>query len=76
MESSKFVFALQIISPILIMILKVNNRLQAPNLDLLSPVDIVVSSKTTLQTLRFENIHFSTQKQYQFVVNIILIYLN
>lgn len=76
MKSSKFIFSLLIIIPISIMILKVNNKLQAPNLHLLSPVDIVVSSKTTLQTLRFENIHFSTQKQYQFVVNIILIYLN
>lgn len=52
---------LQIISPILIVILKISATLQAPNLNLLSAVDMVVSLKTVLQTIRFENVNFSTQ---------------
>lgn len=61
MKTFKFVFVLQVISPILIMILKVSATLQDPNLNLLSAVDVVLSLKAALTTMRSDNINFSIQ---------------
>lgn len=68
MKTFKFVFVLQVISPILIMILKVSATLQDPNLNLLSAVDVVLSLKAALTTMRSDNINFSIQ--YNEVVSI------
>jgi len=52
MKTFDFIFSMHILSPVLIMIQKVNASLQSPNLDLLSAVSLVKSLREHLSKLR------------------------
>lgn len=58
MKTFKFVFVLEIISPILKMILKVSVTQQTPNLNFLSAVDMVLSLKVALTAMISDDINF------------------
>lgn len=67
MESFEFIFAMQMLDPILNLILHVSTVLQSSNMNLLTAIDLVKSLKKSLQFMRndeneFENIYKSTKQ--------------
>jgi len=66
MESFEFIFAMQMLDPILNLILHVSTVLQSSNIDLLTNINLIRSLKKSLQSMRnkendFENIYKNTK---------------
>lgn len=67
MESFEFIFAMQMLDPILNLILHVSTVLQSSNINLLTAIDLVRSLKKSLESMRnddndFKNIYKNTEQ--------------
>lgn len=78
MESFEFIFAMQMLDPILNLILHVSTILQSSDINLLTAIDIVRSLKKSLESMRndengFKNIYNNIEQLCKKIVSLFLL---